>query len=251
MSEANGNGRAHGGSAGGHPRTANEDWRVLRDNCLEDILADRRRQEKLKPLTRNQEIYFKAVETSTVTICVGPAGTGKTYMACGIAAEMLKDGRIDRIVLARPLLACDEELGFLKGGLEEKVGPYVVPMLDAFDNFFTSRELVRHVEQETIEVCPLAIMRGRTFRRAVVILDEAQNATFGQLRMFLTRFGEGTRVVVCGDATQSDLPPRHGSPLVNVIDRLWGHPDIAVVRLTRDDVVRHGLIQWIDERLAG
>lgn len=221
-----------------------EHWRELQ---AEDLVERKR----LKPLTRNQEVYFKAVETSTITLCVGPAGTGKTHVACGIASQMLKDGRIDRIILSRPLVTCDEEMGFLPGDLGEKVSPYMAPMFDAFGEFFGPRELEKRFEDGTIEICPLAVMRGRTFKNSVLILDEAQNATKRQLKMFLTRFGLGTRVIVCGDVSQSDLPGEQSqNPLLWAVDKLWGNPDITTVFLTRDDVLRHGLINFVIERLG-
>jgi len=194
---------------------------------------------------------MKMVETSTVTICVGPAGTGKTYMACGLAAQMLKEGRIDRIIIARPLVDCDEELGFLPGDMNEKVAPYVAPVMDAFGDFFSAHDLKDHIRDGKIVVVPLAVMRGRTFRRSFVIIDEAQNATFGQLRMALTRIGDGSRIVINGDLKQTDLECR--SPLITVIQKLFRAPrnqDIALVKMEREDVMRHPLVQFMDERLC-
>jgi phosphate starvation-inducible PhoH-like protein len=191
------------------------------------------------------------VETSTVTFCVGPAGTGKTYMACGVAAQMLREGRIDSIIVARPLVDCDEELGFLPGDINEKVGPYVAPVMDSLSDFLTPKEMQEYVQKGKIIVVPLAVMRGRTFKRAFVIIDEAQNATFGQLRMALTRIGEGTRIVINGDIKQVDLSCK--APLIAVLRRLMQpprNPDIALVKMEREDVMRHPLVQFLDERLC-
>lgn len=232
MSIKNGNGRE-------------TDWRVLRDNCLADMLAKKR----VKPLTRNQAIYQRAIETSTVILCSGPAGSGKTYMACGIAADMLRDGRIDKIILTRPLVTCSgrrgQGVGFLKGTLYDKVGPYMRPMLDVLEDFFTRAELQKHLKDGKVELIPLDFMRGKSIAHAFIVADEMQNAEEEQWLMLLTRIGEGTRLVASGDATQSDLSRSEKNSLLLAMERLWGDPEISVVRLTEDDIVRHGLIRRI------
>lgn len=220
-------------------------WTRLRD---QDV-TDRARVRTFRPLTKNQERYVRAVETHTVTLVDSPPGTGKTYVACAVAARMLREGKVDRIILARPLVQCDEELGILPGTLEEKMAPYIAPLVDALGEFFTKGELLRLQVEEKVTVCPLAVMRGRSFKRAFLVLDEASSATMSQLRMFLTRFGEGCKVVVCGDVYQTDLKNQVTTPFDRLLDLLDGHPDIAVVEMDQSDVVRHPLIGWIDERL--
>lgn len=229
-------------------------WSARRDEELQEYVNRRTSEEvasrTVRPKTRNQGLYLDSMRDKIITMCHGPAGTGKTYMACGVAAQMMRAGKVARIVLTRPLLECDEELGFLPGGMGEKVAPMMRPFFDAFGDFFTPPELVDLVNKDRLEICPLAYMRGRTFRDAYCILDEAQNATRRQLKLFLTRFGGGyPRVVVCGDHTQSDLPvDLDGNPLLYAVDRLWGDPDIGVVRFDAGDIVRHGLIQRIISR---
>jgi phosphate starvation-inducible protein PhoH len=177
--------------------------------------------------------------------------THNTYIACGLAAALLRDGKVERIVLTRPLQECDEEVGTYPGGLREKVDDMMAPMLEALSHSHSPREIEKLRADDRIRVVPLAKMRGHTFRGACVVLDEAQNATRRQLKMFLTRFGAGAKVVVCGDHTQSDLPYEGENSFRRACRRLTGHKDIAVVQLGRKDIVRHPLIQWIDERLSG
>jgi phosphate starvation-inducible PhoH-like protein len=248
MSRKNGRPARHVKSYGWDEyRREADSWQEKRDRDV----AERSAKKPLRPLTDNQKRYVEAVDRCTVTIVAGPPGSGKTYCACGIAARMLKSGDVDRVVVARPLLTCGEELGFLPGDMNEKVSPYLAPVFDSLEDFFEKRELQTLVSQEKIVICPLAVMRGRSFKKSFVILDEANNATYGQLRMFLTRFGEGSKVVVSGDLFQSDLTPGRMPPLLDVMKRLNGHPDISIVQLTDDDVVRHPLIRFIEERLHG
>jgi phosphate starvation-inducible PhoH-like protein len=221
------------------------DWRAQRD-------ADVTSRGRLKPLTKGHEFYMKMVETSTVTLCVGPAGTGKTYMACGLAAQMLKDRRVSRIVLTRPIVSCGRGYGFRPGDVREKIAPVMRPMLESLDDFFSPKELQRHIDGGAIDLFPLDDMRGASIRDAVIICDEAQNAEYPQLHMLLTRFGKGSRLVVNGDLRQTDLERGAGS-FASVIRKLKAepaNPDIAFVTLTRADIVRHPLIQFIDERLS-
>lgn len=225
------------------------DWRPLRDNCVAEMLAERRKKERIRPLTANQAVYQKAIHTSVITLCSGPAGTGKTYMSCGIAAEMLREGRIEKIILTRPLVTCSgrrgQGVGFLKGRLMDKVSPYMQPMLEALEDFFSPAELRRHFEDKTIEVVPLDFMRGKSIANSFIVADEMQNAEEEQWLMLLTRIGENTKLVASGDATQSDLPYGRENGLLVAIDRLEGDPDISVVHLTEDDIVRHGIIRRI------
>jgi phosphate starvation-inducible PhoH-like protein len=225
------------------------DWRELRDGALEDM---RRERERLKPKTEGQARYIRAIETSTVTVCTGPAGSGKTLCAVGVAAQMLREKRISKLILTRPLLTCGTGVGFLPGNVDEKVQPYMRPLLDALQTFFSGAEIEKLMQNRVIEMVPLELMRGMSIKHAVVICDEAQNAEFTQLHMLLTRFDEGTRIIVAGDDRQSDLRTGGPNPLMLVLRRLAPdrHPDVAVVRLTKDDVVRHPLVAWVDERLS-
>lgn len=227
----------------------NTPWQELREVSV----LNRRR---LTPKTANQGKYLAAIDRSVVTLCVGPAGTGKTWLACGKAVELLRAGKVDQIVISRPLVQCDEDTGFLKGDLAEKTDPFVQPMLDAFADHLDRRELGEFFARGVIKTLPLALMRGRSLPKSFIILDEAQNATARQLRMFLTRFGVGSKVVLNGDHTQSDLVLPTGVPLFNAIQKMEGrgslrNQPISIVRLTRADIVRHPFIQWLDETLTG
>ena len=209
------------------------------------------RKEKFKPLTKNQGLYFRAIETSTVTICTGPAGTGKSFCVCGVASQMLQDERIDKIILTRPLITCGNGIGYLPGNIDDKVGPFMRPLLDAFGEFFDEHELEKLVAEQSIEMVPLDLMRGLSINNSVVIADELQNATFAQLRMLMTRIGKQTRLVMAGDLSQSDLNMRdtHFAEIINRLRNPDLHPEIAIVQFTKDDIVRNGLIRWIEERL--
>ena len=176
-------------------------------------------------------------------LCGGPAGTGKTYLAVA-AAVSLKAGRIRKIVLARPAVG-RASLGFLPGDLQAKINPYLRPLLDALHEMMDRETIRRYTEEDLIEVIPLAYMRGRTLNEAYMILDEAQNTTVAQMKMFLTRMGNGSRIVVSGDTTQIDLPPHTKSGLVDALERLHGIPGIAAIELTNADIVRHPLVQRI------
>ncbi len=212
---------------------------VLRD----DILLTHRGH-AIRPKTAGQKRYVDAIRTNTVTFGIGPAGTGKTYLAMAMAVAALKRREVGRIVLTRPVVEAGESLGFLPGTLEEKVDPYVKPLYDALFDMTDAEQGNALIEQGVIEIAPLAFMRGRTFNDAFVILDEAQNTTAEQMKMFLTRLGFGSRFVVTGDPTQTDLPSGR-SGLAGVRGILEGIEDIAFVELNGSDVVRHGLVAKI------
>ena len=180
-----------------------------------------------------------------MTFCIGPAGCGKTYLAVAMAVEALKSKTIKKIVLVRPAVEAGESLGYLPGDLHEKLNPYLRPLLDAINEMVDFDQAKFLMEQNTIEVIPLAYMRGRTLHQAVVILDEAQNATVAQMQMFLTRMGEGSKMVVSGDVTQIDLPPGTTSGLRDAVQRLDGIPGISFVKLNEGDIVRHPLVRKI------
>jgi phosphate starvation-inducible PhoH-like protein len=206
------------------------------------------RRGQVRPRTPGQEEYLRALAEHEVLFAVGPAGTGKTFLAVAAAVEALKAGNVRRLVLVRPAVEAGEKLGFLPGDFEAKVHPYLRPLYDALQDLLDARTYERYLEAEVVEVCPLAYMRGRTLNDSFIILDEAQNTTVPQMMMFLTRMGEGSRMVVTGDPTQVDLPKRVRSGLADALRRFRGVEGIGVVELTRKDVVRHALVQRI---LAG
>jgi len=199
----------------------------------------------VRPRTPGQETYQRAMQDYEVVLAIGPAGTGKTFLAVAAAVEALKEGAVRRLVLARPAVEAGEKLGFLPGDFEEKVLPYLRPLYDSLQDLLEPRVYERYLETEVIEVCPLAYMRGRTLNQAFIILDEAQNTTVPQMMMFLTRMGEGSRVVVTGDTTQVDLPKNVKSGLADAMRRFRDVDGIGTVELTSKDVVRHPLVQRI------
>ncbi|HWA97241.1 MAG TPA: PhoH family protein [Pirellulales bacterium] len=200
---------------------------------------------KVQPRTAGQADYVRAVADHDMVFCVGPAGTGKTYLAVAMAVMALRQERIKKIVLVRPAVEAGESLGYLPGDLQAKINPYLRPLLDALREMIDYDQMKRLTEQDVIEVIPLAYMRGRTLNDAFIILDEAQNTTVSQMKMFLTRMGRGSKIVVSGDVTQIDLPPHASSGLVDAIHRLQGIAGLTHVTLTNADIVRHRLVQEI------
>ncbi len=198
-----------------------------------------------EPLTANQQRYVRAIKKCDVVFSIGPAGTGKTYLAVAEAVAALRDGDVRRLVLTRPAVEAGEKLGFLPGDFQAKVNPYLRPLYDALGELLPYGEVKRALDRDVIEIAPLAYMRGRTLKEAFIILDEAQNTTPSQMKMFLTRMGKGSKMVVNGDVTQVDLPDDTTSGLVDAIRILDGVKGIAVVRLGPKDIVRHPLVQRI------
>jgi phosphate starvation-inducible PhoH-like protein len=199
----------------------------------------------IKPKTEGQQRYVETMFANDLTFCVGPAGTGKTYLAVAAAASLLKRGQARRIVLARPAVEAGERLGFLPGDLQAKVNPYLRPLFDALHDMMDFEQVKRFMVNDVIEVIPLAFMRGRTLNDSVIILDEAQNTTASQMLMFLTRLGHDSKMIVTGDASQVDLPDGTRSGLVDAIDKLRGIKGIGLVELEKSDIVRHRLVQNI------
>lgn len=200
---------------------------------------------KVKARTPGQAQYIETIRKHDLTFAVGPAGTGKTYLAVATAVEAYKNQAIRRIVLVRPAVEAGEKLGFLPGDLQAKIDPYLRPLLDALYEMMDYDQIQQLMERDTIEVIPLAYMRGRTFNDAFVILDEAQNTTVAQMKMFLTRMGAHSKMVVAGDMTQNDLPPHTRSGLSDALQRLQNIGGVGEVRLSGRDIVRHRLVQDI------
>jgi len=203
------------------------------------------RGKPLTPKTAGQLRYVEAMAQHDLTFCTGPAGTGKTYLAMAMAVAALRDETVSRIVLTRPIVEAGEALGFLPGDMMDKVDPYLRPLHDALHDIMGLQKFQRHLARGSIEVIPLAYMRGRTLNDSFIVLDEAQNTTPSQMKMALTRLGFGSTMVVTGDVTQTDLPPGQSVGLTHALGILQHIEGIAVCRLTGDDIVRHGLVQRI------
>ena len=214
---------------------------------LSDLPAIHTKRGAVGPRSPGQATYMDLLGKHEMVFGIGPAGTGKTYLAVAQAVAMLQVGKVDRIVLSRPAVEAGERLGFLPGDLKEKVDPYLRPLYDALHDMMPGEQVVRRMGTGEIEVAPLAFMRGRTLAHAFVILDEAQNTTAVQMKMFLTRMGEGTRMVIAGDLSQVDLPSGVRSGLRDALDTLEGTPGIGVCRFDKRDVVRHPLVARIVE----
>ncbi len=212
---------------------------------LESTIAITKKGNPVQPKTLGQKEYVKLIENNDITFGIGPAGTGKTYLAVAMAAKAFRNDEVSRIILTRPAVEAGESLGFLPGDLKDKVDPYLRPLYDALFEMFGADKFNKLLERGTIEVAPLAFMRGRTLDNAFIILDEAQNTTSEQMKMFLTRLGFGSKAVVTGDITQIDLPSNRKSGLIQATKILSGVKGIGYKELTEKDVVRHELVQRI------
>jgi phosphate starvation-inducible PhoH-like protein len=199
----------------------------------------------VRPRTDGQGRYVRAMKEHDLTICVGPAGTGKTWLAVGMAVSWLRQGAVKKIVLVRPAVEAGERLGYLPGDMIAKVNPFLRPLFDALNDMMDPEQVKRYMESDIIEVCPLAFMRGRTLNQAAIILDEGQNTTISQMKMFLTRMGTGSKIIVTGDVTQVDLPPHTKSGLSDAVARLRTVERIATIFLDETDIVRNPLVSQI------
>jgi phosphate starvation-inducible PhoH-like protein len=210
-----------------------------------NILAKTRRGQEIRAKTFHQKKYIEAIRKRDLTFCIGPAGTGKTYLAVVVAVHELLSNQVERLILTRPAVEAGEKLGFLPGDLQQKVNPYLRPLYDAINEFIDPEKVPNLMERGIIEVAPLAYMRGRTLNNAFIIVDEAQNTTPAQMKMVLTRLGFNSRMVITGDITQTDLPPNQQSGLTVALQILKNVEGIAICEFTQKDVVRHPLVQRI------
>jgi phosphate starvation-inducible PhoH-like protein len=234
-----------GGGAPRPPRPGGEARPGQLEMFSGDSLEIRTRKKVVEPRTAAQKDYVRQLFRHELVFGLGPAGTGKTYLAVAAAVAMFIDGQVDRIILSRPAVEAGERLGFLPGDMKEKVDPYMQPLYDALNDFFPARQVQKMIEEKQIEIAPLAFMRGRTLANAFVVLDEAQNATAMQMKMFLTRLGEGSRMAVTGDVTQIDLPRGVASGLVEAERILRDVEGVGFTRFSAADVVRHPLVARI------
>ena len=227
-----------------HPAFSHGDWHPLDDQI--DQQRDKKYLRKIKPRSEGQKDLLNAIDTSNLTMAIGPAGTGKTYLAISKAVEALEAGEVERIILSRPAMEAGESLGYLPGDMHEKMAPYLRPLYDALGDRLGGKRVRHLIEDGTIEIAPVGFMRGRTLNNAFVVIDEAQNCTYQQLKMLLSRLGWHSTMVVTGDPDQTDLLDEL-SGLAQISDRLDAVEEIAVIRLTSEDIVRHPLVsQMLD-----
>jgi phosphate starvation-inducible PhoH-like protein len=214
---------------------------------MDDVIIYGVNGKPIQGRTPNQQLLVKTFGENDLTFALGPAGTGKTYLAVALAVRALKNKEVRKIILSRPAVEAGEKLGFLPGDMKEKIDPYLQPLYDALEDMIPNAKLREYMETDVIQIAPLAFMRGRTLNNAVVILDEAQNTTIPQLKMFLTRMGMNTKMVITGDITQVDLPHSTMSGLVNALNVLKDIKDISFIHMDKDDIVRHKLVTKIVE----
>lgn len=203
---------------------------------------------RLKPITKGQEEYLDLIRSNTLTLAGGPAGSGKTYIGCSYAIEAFRSGQYAKLLFTRPALECGEKIGFLPGDQSDKITPYLRPVLDVLYEYFPPDVVQRFCKADIIELCPLGLMRGRTLKNCVIVGDEMQNATYVQLKMLVTRLGEGSKMILSGDESQTDLPHNllhKGNPFTRLVNKLHDVKDVGVTRLTDTDIVRHPLVRRI------
>ncbi len=222
----------------------NNSYNLVRD-LFTDIIFVSNKGKKIKPKSKGQKEYIEVIRKKDLIFCIGPAGSGKTYLAITSALSYLTEKRIERIILTKPVVEAGEKLGFLPGTFLEKVDPHFRPLYDALYDLVEVDKINRYIENNIIEIAPLAYMRGRTLNDSFIILDEAQNTTYAQMKMFLTRMGFNSKIIVTGDITQIDLDKPQDSGLINSIEILKNIEDIGIVKLSKVDIVRHPLVQKI------
>lgn len=234
--------------------TPNDVEKAIVDQATEEVSVwseDSDGRYPVRPRTQGQEAYMRAIQTQDIVFAIGPSGTGKTFLAVAMALEALKQGYVRRIVLVRPAVEAGEKLGFLPGDFQAKIDPYLRPIYDALHDLLGYDKLRKYMEKDVIEIAPLAYMRGRTLEWSFIILDEAQNTTSLQMKMFLTRLGINSKMVVTGDVTQSDLPKRENCGLIHAQHTLKNIPGICFHYLSRHDIVRHPIVQQVIEAYEG
>lgn len=224
-----------------------EENKILHDENAENTLIHGTRGFKIKPKTANQRELVQAADKNDLVFAIGPAGTGKTYISVALAVRALKNKEVKKIIITRPAVEAGENLGFLPGDLKEKIDPYLRPIYDALDDMIPSEKLRYYIENRIIEIAPLAYMRGRTLQNAFILLDEAQNTTAMQIKMFLTRMGPKSKMIITGDRSQIDLPRNQKSGLIESLNILKGIDGIGLVNLSAKDVIRHSLVKAIIE----
>ena len=222
-----------------------ENGKYTLNKWVEGWIAVPARKRFITPRTRGQCLYLESIKKNTITICIGPAGTGKSYLAMAMAVNALINKEVNRIVLTRPAIEAGEKLGFLPGDIAEKINPYLKPLYDALYDMIEVEKAVKMITDGIVEIAPLAFMRGRTLNDSFIILDEAQNTTVEQMKMFLTRLGYNSKMIINGDITQIDLPAEKGSGLIEVSHILKNIEGIGIINLTEKDVVRNVLVQQI------
>jgi phosphate starvation-inducible protein PhoH and related proteins len=224
---------------------------IIRDDHGRPPVMIRTRKKTIVPRSATQIAYIEALNRNDIIFALGPAGTGKTYLAVAQAVSQLIGGSVDRLILSRPAVEAGEKIGFLPGDMKDKVDPYLRPLYDALYDCLPAEQVERRIASGEIEIAPIAFMRGRTLANSFIILDEAQNTTAAQMKMFLTRFGEGSRMVVCGDPNQTDLPANTGSGLNDAVKKLEGIEGMEMVRFGIADVVRHPIVGRIVDAYEG